>query len=202
MNDKQAKAILKDVWRERTRLWERPDPDGWWMRARPGPRSPVMPYLKTPGAKLFKTQPDGLWLYLSGQEWADAICIEHCSSIQNLNDKRSRYMPSLSSILVRITRTWLNGDVGVQNNGTAPRWETTGTMAQPDLMKEEFHIPIRQLRVLYALRPQDYTRWIPNHIPTGYEFFCTHPSLNTFSSPSTQTFLKRMSSVAHRLTIP
>jgi len=62
MNDKQAKAILKDVWRERTRLWERPNPDGWWIRARPGPRSPVMPYLKTPGAELFSTQPDGLWL--------------------------------------------------------------------------------------------------------------------------------------------
>jgi hypothetical protein len=161
-----------------------------------------MPYLKTPGAKLFKTQPDGLWLYLSGEEWADAICIEHCSSVQNLNDKRSRYMPCLNSILIRITRTWINGEIGTQNNGRAPRWEASGTMTQPDQKKVEFEIPVRHLRALYALRPQDYSRWIPNHIPTGYEFFCTHPSLNTYNSPPTRRFLERMSSVANRLTLP
>lgn len=202
MNDRQAKRILRNVWGKRTRLWERPNPDGWWIRARPGPRSPVMPYLKTPGQELFKTQPDGLWLYFSGEGWVDAICIEHCSSVQNLNDKRSRYMPSLNSVLVHIKRTWIFGEIGVQHGGAAARWEATRTMLQPDPNLKDFDIPIRHVRVLYALRAKDYSRWIPNHVPTGYEYFCLHTSLNTYNSPPTRRFLERMSSVANRLTRP
>lgn len=202
MTDQQAKRILQRGWCERTHLWDRPDSVGWWLRARPGPSAPTKPYLMTPGAKLFKTQPDGLWLYFSHTEWVDAICIEHCSSIQNLNDKRSRYMPTLNSVLVRIARTWLNGDVTLQRGGLAPRWRASGTMNEPSKSVPKYEIPIRLIRVLYALRKQDYSRWVPNHIPTGYEFFCTHDSLKTYTAPTTQEFLKRMSSVAHRLTRP
>lgn len=161
-----------------------------------------MPYFRTPGAKLFKTQPDGLWLYFSGEGWVDAISIEHCSSIQNLNDKRSRYMPTLNSLLVHIKRTWLKGRIGVQHGGQPERWAATRTMTKPDFTKKEFEFPIRHLRVLYALRQKDYSRWIPNHVATGYEFFCTHESLRTWTSPVTQDFLSRMSSVANYLTDP
>ncbi len=202
MKDKQAKRIMRRVWDLRTRLWETPDPKGWWIRARPGLRSPVMPYFLSPGAKLFKTQPDGLWLYFSHEGWVDAICIEHCSSIQNLNDKRSRYMPTLNSLLVNVKRTWLQGVIGIKHGGQAERWAATRTMTKPDFTKTEFDFPVRHLRVLYALRAKDYSRWIPNHVTTGYEFFCSHDSLNTYNSPSTRRFLERMSSVANRLTIP
>ncbi len=202
MTDSQAKRILRNAWDERTRHWKTPDPEGWWIRARPGRRKPVMPYFLTPGAKLFRTQPDGLWLYFSSEGWVDAICIEHCSSVQNLNDKRSRYMPALNSLLVRVKRTWLRKEIGIKHGGRAERWEATKTMAEPDFKKTKFEFPVRHLRVLYAMREADYSRWIPNHVATGYEFFCTHNSLRTWNSPTTRTFLARMSSVAHHLTRP
>lgn len=161
-----------------------------------------MPYFRTPGAKLFKTQPDGLWLYFSGEGWVDAISIEHCSSVQNLNDKRSRYMPTLNSVLVHVKRTWLQGLIGVQHGGQAERWAATRTMPKPDFTNKEFEFPVRHVRVLYALRSDHYSRWIPNHVATGYEFFCTHESLRTWTSQTTQVFLSRMSSVANYLTRP
>lgn len=190
MTDAQGKTILRS-WSPRTRIWPPPSGNGWWLRARPNGPGQVGPQLRAPGADLFSTQPDGLYLFLGHAEYADAVCIEVCSSITNLNDKRSRYVPSSHSLLVEIPRRWLRQDFGLQRGGVAPAWRASRAFAaepQADVVR-----PIRHLRVLYCLPDAQYDDWKANHTPTGYEFFCHDGSLDTFNSPPMRVFLRQMS---------
>lgn len=190
MTDSQGKAILRN-WNPRTRIWPPPDGKGWWLRARPNGIGQVGPKLRAPGANLFSVQPDGLYLFLGHAEYADAVCIEVCGSITNLNDKRSRYVPSSHSLLVDIPRRWLRQNFDLQNGGVAPAWRASGAFVsepQADVVR-----PIRHLRVLYCLPDAHYDDWKNNHTPTGYEFFCRDGSLDTFNSPPTRVFLRQMS---------
>jgi len=150
----------------------------------------VGPKLRAPGADLFSTQPDGLYLFLGALEYADAVCIEVCSSIPNLNDKRSRYFPSSHSVLVDIPRRWLRQNFDLQNGGVAPAWRAAGAFKKEP--KGPVLRPIRHLRVLYCLPNAHYDNWKANHPPTGYEFFCRDGSLATFNSPPMRNFLRQM----------
>jgi hypothetical protein len=194
MTDAQGKAILR-TWNPRTRIWPPPDGIGWWLRARPNGPHQVGPQLRAPGAGLFSTQPDGLYLFLGHAEYADVVCIEVCSSITNLNDQRSRFFPSSHSVLVDIPTLWLRQDFDLQHGGVAPAWRASGAFtAEPTSPVVR---PIRHLRVLYCLPDAHYNNWKANHPPTGYEFFCRDSSLNTFNSPPTRAFLRQMSIASH-----
>lgn len=46
---------------------------------------------------------------------------------------------------------------------------------------------------LYALPNAIYKKWIPEHTPTGYEYFCPHSSLASYTVQKMQVFLRRMS---------
>jgi hypothetical protein len=195
MTDAEGKAILRG-WTTRTRMWPPPIRGGWWIRSRPN-QSPhqVGPALRAPGADLFRTQPDGLYLFMSDAEFVDAICIEVCSSIQNLNDKRSRYIPSSHSLLVDIPRSWLLHEISLQRGGMLPVWRASNAFeSEPE---DGLLRPVRHLRVLYCLPNDHYQRWRANHPPTGYEFFCRDSSLDTFNSTQMRLFLRQMSIGSH-----
>jgi len=194
MKDSEGKQIMR-TWPTRTRTWPLPSGNGWWLRARPNGPGRVGPKLRAPGASLFTTQPDGLYLFLGHEEYADAVCIEVCNSMTNLNDKRSRYFPSSHSLLVEIPRRWLRQRTDLQNNGSAPMWRASGAFV--DEPTTELLRPIRHLRVLYCLRDDHYEDWRANHPPTGYEYFCRDSSFDTFNSQDTQRFLRQMSIASH-----
>src|SRR3712207_1978310 len=84
---------------------------GTWLRGRPGdPSASAQPFLKLPGSDRLRTLPEGLWLHFSpspADPYVDIICIEACSSVQNLLDKRSRFAPSTSSLLAFCPVPWL-----------------------------------------------------------------------------------------------
>jgi hypothetical protein len=176
-----------------------PSHGGVWVRARPIPNI-SSPVLHSPGARTFKTQPDGLWLSIFNPIFADAICIEVCGSIQNLNDKRSRYMPSSHSLMVTCPRTWLNRDVRLPKSGRKPLWKRVAGFSKAP--ESAVSLPIRLLRVLYALNADDYDKWIPTHVPTGYEYFCVNTSLGSYNSQKMQSFLRQMSVRAQFYTRP
>lgn len=191
LSDAAAKAILLK-WPGRTKsVWPAPTGIGFWVRAQPVPSNVAGPKISSPGAKLFKTQPDGLWAHFAETEYCDVVVIEVCGTVQNLNDKRSRYIPSSHSLILSCPLTWLEEDVSVQRGGKSPRWRATASIsAKPT---SNISVPIRHLRVLYALPNAVYSAWSRNHTPTGYEFFAPHSSLDSYGSPKMQRFLGQMS---------
>lgn len=200
LSDKEAKKILLS-WPTRTNsVWKPPGGNGFWIQAQPKTEKQSGPKLSSPGASLFKTQPDGMWLFFDGTDACDVVVVEVCGSIQNLNDKRSRYFPTGCSLVVNCSNKWLIEDVPTKNNGHAPRWKASGRIFAAPVA--DLSIPVRYLRVLYALPNDVYKNWCRDHIPTGYEYFCPHSSLDSYKSPKMQDFLKQMSIAGQFYTDP
>ena len=193
LKDSEAKALLLR-WPTRTQLWPPPTGSGFWLRAQPGDGSVAGPRISSPGASLFTTQPDGLWVHFNDKISCDAVVIEVCGTIQNLNDKRSRYIPASHSLVLNCSLKWLEEEISVQNGGRRPRWKAAASFGRRPT--EDLSVAIRHLRVLYAIPNALYHKWCREHTPTGYEFFCPHSSLHTYNSPLMQDFLRQMSSAS------
>lgn len=201
LSDAEAKAILLEWPTTTTKLWPPPGGAGTWVRAQPKDGRSAGPRIYAPGSELFSTQPDGLWVHFDGITSCDIVAIEVCGSVQNLNDKRSRYMPSTHSLVLRVSRKWVDEVVpGGQGSSQSSRRELAATL--PELSTASVDVPIRVLRVLYALKNVDYKDWVPQHVPTGYEYFIPHSSLSTYTRPETQQFLKGMSVASQFHTLP
>lgn len=198
--DGEAKDILRR-WPTRTKsLWSTPNSKGYWIQAQPKPNGATYatPTIRVPGANLFTTQPDGLWAYLKGNEFADAIAVEVCGSAQNLNDKRSRYSAAVRSLVLHCPHAWLHGEIQIQGAPNMKRWEACRTIEHSP--QAELSLPVRFLRVLYALPNAVYRDWTAHNVPGGHEYFCRHSSLDSYNSPKTQAFLEQLSFAGHFLT--
>ena len=114
-----------------------------------------------------------------------------CGTASNLNDKRSRYSPSTHSLLIHFKEDWLKEEFSVQGGGKKTYQEAL--QISPDAPGGDFRLPVRHLRVLYALPNELYDTWCSQHCPTGYEFFCPHTSLASHNSQSFISFLSQMS---------
>lgn len=166
--------------RDRIREWPQTPPGlenadargrGVWLKARPGPAAEAdAPSLKIPGAARMRTFPDGLWLWFGGTQgdpFVDIFAIEVCGSIQNLLDKRSRYTPSLHSLLVSCPAPWLGRPV--DDDDATPRWQAIGlTERCPDAA---IALPVRDMRVLYALKPKHFREFAAHNIAHAHELF-------------------------------
>lgn len=190
LSDGEAKAVLRQ-WPERTKLWPPPDGRGFWIRGQPRSGERPGPRLTSPGAKLFATQPDGLWVHFSGSAFCDVVAVEVCGTIQNLNDKRSRYVPSTHSLVLNCSREWLVEEITVQKGGKRARWMACASIDDEPVVN--LSLPVRHLRVLYGIPNALYDKWCGEHVPTGYEYFAPHSSLSTYNSPAMQNFLRQMS---------
>lgn len=202
LTDGQAKDILRRWPRRGDKLWASPTGSGFWMRAQPrdlGEAGPT-PTIRLPGATLFKTQPDGMWVFVDSAHFADVVCIEVCGTNQNLNDKRSRYSAAVRSLVLHLPLKWLLAEVAIQGRGTKTRWEAMRTL--PHKPVADAVVPIRYARVLYALPNSLYLDWSREGVAGGHEYFCRHSSLDSYSSQKMQEFLRRLSTASHFLTTP
>jgi hypothetical protein len=148
LSDKEAKKVLLK-WPTRTKLWPAPEGRGFWIQGQPKNGECSGPRLSSPGAKLFATQPDGLWIHFNGHQSCDIVAIEVCGTIQNLNDKRSRYIPASHSLVLKCASAWLEEEIAIQKGGKRSRWEAAVTFnGKPS---GDLSIPVRHLRVLYAI---------------------------------------------------
>jgi len=201
LKDSEAKAILLQ-WPQRTKtLWSTQTPSEHWMRAQPAAASGAArsPRLSLPGARLFHTQPDGMWLRLDASlRFADVVCIECCGTIQNLNDKRSRYAPSTHGLVVLVKESWLTESITVQHGSKMSRWRATGSITSAPTT--DCVATVRHLRVLYALPNILYSGWVTQGVLGAHEFMCRHSSLDGYNSQTMQRFLKRMSPSMHLYT--
>lgn len=145
---------------------------GTWLRARPDlERKVTQPYLKVPGAHRLRTLPDGLYLHFSTkaeEPYVDILCIEACSTYQNLLDKRSRFAPSTGSLLAVCPVEWLM-EPGIPGN-CIPRWRLIRMLRKEP--KEPLILPVRDARVLFGLQPRHYRGFMSSQTAQAHEFFC------------------------------
>lgn len=207
LSDSEAKTLLLE-WPShsgdvvRSDVWPTPHGRGAWLRAqppdsasRPGPR------FRSPGAKLFSTQPDGLWVWFGPTAaFADILAIEVCGTAQNLNDKRSRYGPTTSSLLLQTPKRWFEEEIATRGGSRRTRIELASLA--PLTLSADLLVPVRWTQVLYALPNELYRSWTADQIPSPHEYFCRHGSMGSYTNQSMQRFLARMTLRSHFLTEP
>ena len=171
---------------------------GGWLRGRPGdpttePAPPAQPFLKFPGSNRLRTLPDGLWLNFGGtahEPFVDIFAIEACSSLQNLLDKRSRFAPSTRSLLAVCPITWLLAPVTPTD--TTPRWKATGVLKAAPVMP--LVLPVRDIRVMYALKQRQYNGFAQCQLPQPHEYFVPMEELvaeNAHENPDLRELVSR-----------
>ncbi len=195
-----APTTLDAIVKHKMRSWPQHPPGlddqdtsrrGAWLRGRPGRANEVDdPFLKFPGSNRMRTIPDGLWLCFGGSErdaFVDIFVIEVCGSLSNLLDKRGRFTPSMHSLLAVCPVPWLLGQISPANS--LERWRHVGLLH--DRPKTPLTLPVRDIRVMYALRPRHYEGFASSQVPHAHEFFapvtalmgpegCQHPPLRAF----------------------
>lgn len=199
--------------RRRLRQWPQrppgtavtPKQPGTWLRARPGDLATAnQPFLKLPGTNRLRTLPDGLWLHFSPDPtdpYADILCIEACSSLQNLLDKRSRFAPSTTSLLVVCPVPWLMAPC--QAEDPTPRWRLIRLLRTEPL--DPLVLPVRDLRVLYGLKARQYEGFARSQMPQAHEYFCPMEALieeGGDENPAMRALLHRASAAASFMHFP
>ena len=176
-----------------------------WMRGRPTDVNGFYsPFLKLPGSYRMRTLPDGLWLCFGGSFvdiFVDIFAIEACGSLPNLLDKRSRFAPSTQSRLVECPLPWLLGPVSRED--ATPRWQATGVLrAEP---AQALIVPVRDVRVMYALKQRHYAGFVASQIPHAHEYFVPMDALvaeDSASDPALRALVARASVSGNFLSVP
>ncbi len=181
-----------------------------WLRGSPTNdiptrcRSASVPFLKLPGSTRWRTLPDGLWLNFGGtpvEPFVDIFAIEACGSLQNLLDKRSRFAPSTHSLLAVCPIPWLLAPALLGD--PTPRWKATGVLKQEPT--NAFALPVRDMHVLYGLKPNHYAGFARHQLPHAHEYFAPMDALtaeNGYENPALRALLAHVSANANFLTPP
>ena len=178
---------------------------GTWLRARPDNwASASQPFLKIPGSRHLRTLPDGLWLHFShdpADPYADILCIEACSSLSNLLDKRSRFAPSTGCLQVFCPLPWLLAPALPET--TVPRWRLIAMFAAEPAAAVV--LAVRDVRVLYGLQQGHYEGFAESQMPAAHEFFCPMEALmepQGHENPAMRALMARTSAAANFMTLP
>jgi hypothetical protein len=203
--DRQVRTQLKKWPQRPPGVALSPKQPGTWLRGRPGDTSAsAHPFLKLPGSNRLRTLPDGLWLHFSmdpTDPYVDILCIEACSSLQNLLDKRSRFAPSTSSLLAYCPVAWLLAPA--QEMDPTPRWRLIR------LLREEpatpLILPVRDVRVVFGLKPRHYEGFARSQVPHAHEYFCPMDALTAergHENPDMRALISRASATANFMLLP
>ena len=129
----------------------------------------------------------------------DIFAIEACSSLANLLDKRSRFAPSTQSLLAVCPVPWLLAPV-LPNDAT-PRWQVTGVLRHAPTLP--LVLPVRDIRVMYALKQNHYEGFAGSQLPHPHEYFLPMDALtakDAHEDPTIQAFVGRATAAANFLT--
>lgn len=149
---------------------------GRWVRLLPFPVTggPRQPYLHRPGGSLV-TNPDGLFGDF-GDHHVNLVVIEHCSSLQNFFDKRSRYVAAHDGLILALPRPWREDWLGRIRGGRGGRWLSFGDIVQMSRgstfepwkgqgyyagasgLETDWKFAVRSLFCCYFLKPSDLIR--------------------------------------------
>jgi hypothetical protein len=204
---------LDELVRIRLRQWPQRPPGTsqqrngtWrWLRGRPSDDSVAThPFLKFPGSSRLRTLPDGLWLNFGGtpaEPFVDIFAIEACASISNLLDKRSRFAPSTHSLMAVCPLSWLLAHI--TPGDPTPRWIATGVLRSAP--ETPLVLPVRDIRVMYALKAEHYQGFAESQVPHPHEYFVPIERLTRTDAqhdPQMQALVSRASVTANFLDPP
>jgi hypothetical protein len=209
----KAYHTLDALVRARLRQWPQRPPglnqapvgrDGW-LRGRPTMESgSCHPFLKLPGSRRLRTLPDGLWLNFGGtpeEPFVDIFAIEACGSLQNLLDKRSRFAPSTQSLLAVCPVPWLLAHT--TETDPTPRWRATGLLRHEPV--QSLVLPVRDIRVMYGLKPRHYEGFTQCQVPHPHEYFVPMEALTAkdgHENPAMRALVSRASVTANFWAVP
>jgi hypothetical protein len=196
LSDKRAREMLQK-WPERPPwLWCAQSGSNGWFRARPKAKNSTAkaPSISFPRAAKFHTWPDGLWLNLGIRGVVDVFSIEVCGTIQNLHDKRSRYSVIGGSLTVSCSREWLLEEFRTQDGKPLARYEDLELTRK---VSSDWHLPIRYLRVLYALPDDRIQDWQDNIVAASHEYYCGHSFLRDRVDGRLRSFIEGMDPGQH-----
>jgi len=203
--DALVKARLREWPQHPPGLLPRPNHQETWLRGRPTyDVGGCHPFLKLPGSDRLRTLPDGLWLNFAGspeEPFVDIFAVEACLSLQNLLDKRSRFSASTHSLLAVCPVPWLLAPVMATDQ--TPRWRATGVLLHEPALP--FVLPVRDIRVLFALANRNYAGFMKHQLPHAHEYFAPMETLMESESdknPALQALLARATASANFLAIP
>jgi len=77
---------------------------------------------------------------------------------------------------------------------TTPRWQAIGVLLRPPVLPTVF--PVRERRILYALKQRHYAGFADHQMPHAHEFFAPMDALmgkNSAENPELQALLRRAS---------
>ncbi len=192
---------LDSMVRARLKQWPQHPPGlesdgrGAWLRGRPDSITTGLCFLKLPGSERLRTLPDGLWLNFGGtpaEPYADIFAIEACASLPNFLDKRSRFAPSTQSLMAVCPLPWLLAPLSPDS--AIPRWKATGVIRVTPTVP--LVLPVRDMRVMYGLRPRHYDGFLQNQVPHPHEFFVPMEALTAKDGdqdPAMQALVARAS---------
>jgi hypothetical protein len=203
--DRQVKAQLKKWPQRPPGVTVNAKQPGTWLRARPSDSNVIaQPFLKLPGSNRFRTLPDGMWLHVSPSAtdpYADILCIEACSSLQNLLDKRSRFAPNTSSLLAFCPVAWLLAPLNAHD--PTPRWRLIRMLKEAPT--EPLILPVRDVRVVFGLKSRHYDGFARTQIAQAHEFFCPMDALTAErgdENPDMQALMARATASANFMRLP
>jgi hypothetical protein len=190
--DKAIKEALSDWTMFTKKYWSTPEGSTGWIQCQPKTGDTTTPLITLAGAEKGKTQPDGMYTAFVHGRCVDLICVEACTSKQNFGDKRSRYVPSISSQVLRVHDSWLDEAIAYKG-GRKPRRELINEKGKGVLL-----YPVRHLRVLFALTDELYKEHFIDHvIPHAHEYVCKISSLKSITNQQFLAFIKGMSPASH-----
>jgi hypothetical protein len=203
--DALVKARLREWPQHPPGLMPHPNCQNAWLRGRPTyDQGTCHPFLKLPGCDQLRTLPDGLWLNFAGtpqEPFVDIFAVEACITLPNLLDKRSRFAPSTHSLLAVCPVPWLLAPVIVGD--PTPRWKATGVLRHQPVLP--FVLPVRDIRVLFALTHKNYNGFMKHQVPHAHEYFAPMETLMASESdknPDLQALLARATASANFLAAP
>ncbi len=122
----------------------------------------------------------------------DIFAIEACSTLPNLLDKRSRFAPSIQSLMAVCPLVWLMAPV--TPDSAVLRWQVTGVLRETPTA--HLVLPVRDLRVMYGLNSRHYQGFLQHQVPHPHEFFVPMEALtaqNGDQNPAMQAIVARAS---------
>ena len=117
----------------------------------------------------------------------------------NLLDKRSRFAPSTHSMLAVCPVPWLMSQITPTD--PTPRWRVTGLLQQEPT--QALVLPVRDVRVLFALKARHYRGFAEHQIPHAHEYFVPMEALTALDGhkdPALKELVSRASAASNFLT--